>query len=185
MKRVVLAFVSLSVLFLSARPAHAQEQGKVGLVVGVPTDIGVLWHITENIAVRPEINFSFGSSESELLGMATESSGSSYGLEGSLLYYLAGTDSVRTYVSPRIGFDWASSEDNDSDDDISSDGFEISASYGAQYTPVPRFSIFGEIGLEYARSTQSVQLLGEELESTSSSWGPRTQVGIILYLGGL
>lgn len=183
MKRIVLSCVALGALCASSVPASAQERGNVGLVIAMPTDIGVIWHVNENIAVRPEINFSFGSGEIEAPGGVTsETSGRGYSLETSVLFYLGAIDGVRTYVSPRIGFDWTSSDDNDSDDDISGNAMEVSLSYGAEYAPVPRFSIFGEIGLEYGRATAELDSVAS-VESRASMWGPRTQVGVILYLG--
>lgn len=182
MKRFVVSSALLSALFLSTAPAHAQEQGQIGFVMSLPADVGLLWHVSDNIAVRPEINFSFGSSEGEIAGLATETSRRGFSFETSVLFYLDAVDNVRTYVSPRVGFDWSTADDSDSVLDVSGDGIEVSVSYGAQYTPVRRFSVFGEIGLEYARSTATVDLgPGGEVETRSSGWGPRTQVGVILY----
>jgi hypothetical protein len=183
-KRFLLPSLFLSVLCLSSVPAHAQEAGKVGLVMSMPTDVGVIWHVNDNIAIRPEINFHFGSSESEADGTTlSDDSHSGFGLEVSGLFYMAGTDSVRTYVTPRIGFDWESADDDDGPGDVSANGMEVSLSYGVQYSPVSRFSIFGELGLEYGRGTSTIEVLGTEVESKSSVWGPRTEVGVILYLG--
>ena len=73
---------------------------------------------------------------------------------------------------------------NDSPDDASSDGVELSLSYGAEYSPVPRFSVFGEIGLEYARSTLTFGSEPGVTKTTGSGWAPRTMVGVTFYLGG-
>ena len=182
MKRFVLSSALLSALSLSTVPAHAQEQGQIGLVMALPTDVGLIWHISDNIAVRPEINFSFGSSEGDVAGVDTETSRRGFSVETSVLFYLDAIENVRTYVSPRVGFDWSSADDNDSVLDASGDAIEVSVSYGAQYTPVRRFSVFGELGLEYARSTATVDVgPAGEIEARSSGWGPRSQVGVILY----
>ena len=181
MKRFVISSALLSALSLSTAPAYAQEQGQVGLVMALPTDLGVIWHVSDNIAVRPEINFSFGSSEGEIDGFDADTSRRGFSFETSVLFYLDAADSVRTYFSPRVGFDWTTTDDDDSVLDASGDGIEVSVSYGAQYTPVRRFSVFGEIGLEYARSSLTVDVGAGEVETRSSGWGPRSQVGVILY----
>lgn len=182
-KRLVVSSVFLSALSFLAVPAHAQEQGDVGLVIALPTDIGAIWHVSDRVAVRPEINFSFGKSETELASVGEiETTGRGFSFETSVLFYLDDIDSVRTYVAPRIGFDWSSSEDNDSADDGSGNAFEASVSYGAQYSPVSRFSVFGEIGLEYGRAKSEVSVgEGPQIETRVTNWGPRTQVGVILY----
>ena len=182
MNRFVIASALFSALSLSTVPAHAQEQGQIGLVMSLPADVGLLWHVSDNIAVRPEIDFSFGSTEGEVAGVGAETSRRGFGLDTSVLFYLDAVESVRTYVSPRVAFSWSTFDDNDSAVDASGDAIEVSVSYGAQYAPVRRFSVFGELGLEYARSTSTVDVgIDGEVESRSSSWGPRAQVGVILY----
>ena len=53
----------LLVLLMASVPAHAQEGGNLGLVVGYPANIGLLWHATERVAVRPEVSFAISSNE--------------------------------------------------------------------------------------------------------------------------
>jgi hypothetical protein len=106
---------------------------------------------------------------------------SSFGLGASVLFYGAGTENVRTYWSPRLA--WARLSFDDGNDDESNSAISVSGSFGAQYNPVPRFSVFGEIGLEYARSSSSYDAGPETFESTSSGFGTRTAVGVILYFG--
>ena len=183
MKRLLVPFLFIGAIAVSPAPAAAQQQGDIGAVIALPTDVGLIWHVSDTIAVRPEINFAFGKSETELASVGEiETSGRGFSVETSVLFYLDDIDSVRTYVSPRIGFDWTSSEDNDSADDGSGNAFEASVSYGAQYSPVSRFSVFGEIGLEYGRAKSEVSVGdGPQIETRVTNWGPRTQVGVILY----
>lgn len=182
MKRVLSSVLTLCALCAWPAAAYAQERGNVGLVIAMPTDVGVIWHVTDTVAVRPEINFSFGSSELEGLGASAESSRRAYSLETSVLFYAGDVSGVRTYVAPRVGFEWSSLDPQDNDTEISGDSVEVSLSYGAEYAPVARFSIFGELGLEYARATAGLDT-GGNIESRTSAWGPRTQVGVILYFG--
>src|SRR5262245_13190537 len=40
------------------KPAAAQEKGQVGLTMGAPAAVGIVWHVTDRVAVRPELVFS-------------------------------------------------------------------------------------------------------------------------------
>ena len=40
-----------------AKPAVGQEKGQVGLTVGYPASVGVVWHAVDRVAVRPEFTF--------------------------------------------------------------------------------------------------------------------------------
>src|SRR5262245_20730696 len=95
----LMAFVAA--LFGSSTAALAQEKGKVGLTMGFPSSIGILFHATDKIAIRPEFNFEQSSAEIEGL----VSIGSSYtwvvGTGVSALFYLQKWEDVHVYVSPR------------------------------------------------------------------------------------
>ncbi len=36
----------------------AQTPGAIGLVLGIPTSLGAVWHVTDGVAVRPELSLS-------------------------------------------------------------------------------------------------------------------------------
>ena len=81
-------------------PAFAQDSPKVGLVMGYPAAISVVWHASDQIAIRPEITFAASSSSTTALGLDLESDQFSVSPGVSALFYLAKWDAVRTYVSP-------------------------------------------------------------------------------------
>jgi hypothetical protein len=170
-------------LLLSPIAASAQERGQVGVTMGYPNAVGVIWHTSDRLAIRPEITFNFASAESsDSFGGEAESSGTSFSIGGSALWYLGpASDNVRTYVSPRVTWGKA---DTDDDNGPENSHWTASASFGAQYAPVRRFSVFGEVG--YGVSQSSVERQGFEglISATNRSWGVRTAVGVVLYIGG-
>ena len=48
---------------LGGTSADAQEKGKTGVTLGYPASIGLLWHVTDRIAIRPEFSFAFTSND--------------------------------------------------------------------------------------------------------------------------
>ncbi len=43
----------LMLLVCGVGRAYAQDDPRVGLTMGYPTSVGVLWHVTDRIAIRP------------------------------------------------------------------------------------------------------------------------------------
>jgi opacity protein-like surface antigen len=179
--RKVLGVVALTMALLPS-PAFAQEEGKIGVTMGFPTGLGVLWHVTENIAIRPELTFSWSSSDSDF----GDSDGFGIGTGLSALFYLNRSDNLATYVTPRYSFTRATTERRfepdvpviDPETETTSRSHTFSGSFGAQYFLGSRFSIFGEAGLSYMR-TSSDSDFGSD--PTSSTFGTRSQVGVVLY----
>lgn len=178
-KRLVVPSVFLILLCLSSVPAHAQERGQAGVAVWVPSGIGFIWHASDGVAVRPELAFSFGSSQTSTPAGEIDSDGGALSIGTSVLFYKGGTDTVRTYLAPRLVYTRTSFGD-----DEAIDGVAVSGSFGAQYTPARRFAVFGEAGLEYARRATTLDAGFGEFELRSSSVSTRAAVGVILYLGG-
>src|SRR5215210_8020139 len=50
--------VCLAAMLVIAKAAAAQEPGQIGLTMGYPGTIGVVWHPTSRIALEPDIAFS-------------------------------------------------------------------------------------------------------------------------------
>ena len=46
------------VLVATATQTSAQEKGTVGLTMGYPASVGLLWHATERVAIRPAVTVS-------------------------------------------------------------------------------------------------------------------------------
>jgi hypothetical protein len=127
-----IALVASFVIIAFAPPASAQDR-TVGLVVGYPTTVGVLWQASERIGIRGEGSFSWSSSKLEdsgtnapggstthtnadgttstviVTGLSFSAVQKTQGVTGSigasLLITLTTADRFRTYLAPRIA--WA------------------------------------------------------------------------------
>jgi hypothetical protein len=184
--------------------ASAQDTPTVGLSMGYPAAIGVIWHVTDTVALRPEVNVT--KSTNEFIGSSTTfSSGGgvvttttttttdnwqvSAGVSG--LVYLSKHDALRTYLSPRWAYTRQSSSPSSSNGAASStvtgtSGHVnvVSGSFGAQYAISNRFSAFGEVGLAFTRSVSSPAGNGSPLPAgsvTATNAGTRSGAGVILY----
>ena len=176
-------FVAVALAF--ANPAAAQEKGKVGMTFGAPASVGILWHATETLAIRPEFGFAWNSSESGTF--ESESQTVTTGI--SALYYIGKWENLSTYLSPRYSYNRLSSESSTTlivipDSDRVSGNHLFSGSFGAQYWFGSRFSGFGEFGLSYGWSKVEIDspfpnATGNELDSKSFS--TRTAAGFVLY----
>jgi hypothetical protein len=112
--------VAILLVAAVAAPASAQEK-KVGLVVGYPATVGVLWQATPRIAIRGEGALSWTSFEddydevvptspprtgldvvSSYIGSQTTSTSTSGSIGASVLVTLSRADKFRTYLAPRV-----------------------------------------------------------------------------------
>ena len=179
----VLLFCCIAVLPATAR---AQERGQTGVVMGYPTTFAFIWHASDTLAIRPEVSFAHTSSESEISIFSVDASIDTWTatVGGSVLWYLGRVDNVRTYFSPRIAFAHNSADSSTNDDDPrTANTFAASGSFGAQYTPVRKFSVYGEIGYGFSRGWSEVTTPISTTKITGWSWSPRGAVGVIFYFG--
>ena len=181
-KRVALAVVAG--VTLVTVPAHAQEAGQVGITLGYPASVGLIWHATDSVAVRPEVSFAFGTSETHSGVFDTEGDSTTLGVGVAALFTLRKWDEVRAYAGPRFAYGrTTSSSENilDGVTELNSTTYELAGLFGVQYTPHRRFAVFGEVGIGYTnRETET----GESVASLESrSWGTQTGAGIIFYFG--
>jgi hypothetical protein len=176
--RLGFALLSLALVIVSARPSIAQESGQVGVTMAYPASIGVIWHATDELAIRPD--FTFSNSESGSLASSTTQGG----IGVSALYYVRKWDNLRAYVSPRFGYQHASLTSGSSSSlTTSSNNYSYSGSFGAEYLLHRRFAVFAETGFGYTRSTSgsSSALPALSFQSDSHNWGTRAGVGAIFY----
>ena len=165
------AMIGAAVVVLSGSSVLAQEGGQVGLTMGYPTAVGVVWHASDRVGFKGEVNFSHSSSELDgspfLITRETHTDSFGFGVAGQ--FYISRNDDVSTYVSPRFaysritvtseGSDFVTPLDSisvpslDTRSELSS--YSFAGSFGAQYSPNRRFSVFGELGLNFARSRPS------------------------------
>jgi hypothetical protein len=190
-------FVALCSVLVAALPAAAgaQEQHKVGVTMGYPASFGALWHVSDKVALRPEL--SFGGSSTDTTGSSIDISGNgwSVGTGVSALFYLGKKDRLRTYVSPRFTYGHSSSHSSlssvipvtpvtttpvtTSDLTSTSKSTGFSGSFGAQFAVGDRFTVFGEVGLGYAHSWMKSSQT--PTSGSGNSWGTRTGVGVVFY----
>ena len=165
----------------AAATASAQDAGHVGLTTGYPASIGILWHLSERTAVRPEISFTLNSSSSESLVDAT-SDFSTFGTGVSVLFFSPLRDNLKLYVAPRFGYSrtTGSTEFSESATDI----YSISGSFGGHYSLGSRFALFGEAGLQYSHQSGSLTSsppITIQTKSHADIVGTRTAVGVVIY----
>lgn len=179
-------FVCAAVLGWLALPAvaSAQERGQVGATMGFPPSLGLMWHVSDRLAIRPEIGFSRSTTELEsslFIDPDTESSAQSVSTGVSAIWYVrAAENNVRPYLSPRLTYIKNTSENPDGDGPETT-GWSMSGSFGVQYTPVRAFAVFGELGLNRS-SSESAFSAGVITGTTKgTSWGTRSVVGVIFY----
>jgi hypothetical protein len=167
----------LSVLTVAfAQDAAAQEK-KVGLVVGYPADLGVLWQASERVALRADVGFtfnttdistqsglSFGSSVPTTITTTSSSANTSIGL--SALFTIRNEDNLRLYIAPRGALQLvhysveadveppsAQSSTRPGEASDVTHGYEAEFMFGGQYRLRDRVAVFGETGLSYRQSS--------------------------------
>jgi opacity protein-like surface antigen len=173
---------------LGAIPASAvaQDLRTVGVTMGYPASIGVLWHVTPRVAVRPEFSFTTTSNEfTSALATVTTSDASAVGVGVSGLFYLSDVNKLRTYVSPRFTYARTTSSTQADGVSFGSEGsgksYSAGAAFGAQYALGDRFSVFGEVGVGYAHQRGSSDTPTFQNSTVSDTWSSRTGVGVVLY----
>ena len=194
-RRAFEAFVVM-VVIAAANPAFAQSSRKVGLVMGYPTAAGMIWHLGDGIALRPDFTVSrqrIETTSTAVLGpttqtftSTTESWNTSLGL--SALFYLGQPDDLRFYVSPRFAWLWTQSTAESSTGasgltprEADSDGYLVSGALGAQYGLSDRFRVFGELGLSYSNQDDVADFSGLRSTTSLTGFGLRSGVGIVVY----
>ena len=169
------------VLMVGAARTNAQEKGQAGITMGYPASIGVLWHVSDRVAIRPEFSFTNTDSSSASI-VAADNQFWSLGTGISALFYTPVHDNLRTYVAPRFSYTRTNGDSGVTASTTTS--YSIAGMFGAQYALGRRFGVFGEIGFGYARQTGStatdVPGLGG-IESQGDTIGTRSGVGVVLY----
>lgn len=168
-------------LFVESSAARAQDTNKVGITMAYPTSIGLIWPVSNKLAVRPDFTIS-GSSAEAASGL--DASSWNIGAGVSVLVYLKDYDHVRTYFAPR--FDYARSSNRSETGASTIPSIDTTrwnaggaGSFGVQFTPGERFGVFGEVGFGFSYST----LPSATSPSTghATGWGLRSGVGVIFY----
>lgn len=176
----------LLTLVLYPEAARAQERGQAGVAMGYPATFAFVWHVSDALALRPEVSFTHSSTKNENSTFSVSSSSDTWtaAVGASALWYVRRFDSVRTYVSPRVAYSRSSATSSTNDDDPrTANTLSAAASVGAQYTPVRKFSVFGEIGYGFSRGWSEFRTPISTTKLTGWAWSPRGAVGVIFYFG--
>ena len=186
MRTAWLRVLGLALLVGTPSPALAQDSPRVGMVIGYPLSLGVLWHAGPSVAIRPEFTFSGVSSETVTPLFTSNGSGWATGIGVSALFYVHTEEHLRTYIVPRFSYAHTSSTNESTSDLVTNPRLTTSSnivggsgSFGAQYQPARRFGVFGEIGFQLEHATSKPSITGTEGKSTA--WGTRAGVGVIFY----
>jgi hypothetical protein len=170
--------LAVAVVLLSGPPLRAQEVGHIGVTLAYPAAIGVIWHATDQLAIRPD--FSFVDTSSDALGSGTTVN---FGVSG--LWYFQRWDNLRAYITPRFGYSRFSTSVSTTvlTSAPTTNAYSGAGSFGLQYRLHERFSVFGETGLQYSHmSTTSTDVATGTSDSFSArTWSTRAGVGMIFY----
>jgi hypothetical protein len=166
--------------------AAAQDAHKVGLTMGYPSSVGILWNVSRRVAVRPEISFTWTSNEfTSALDAKSTTTATAVGGGISGLFYMTTADKLRTYISPRFTYGRLTTETTTQGFPNGTSGsgntYSAAGSFGAQYAAGDRFTIFGEVGIGYSTqdSSSEVGIFGST--NATRSWSSRTGAGVVLY----
>jgi len=177
----LLVMVALIPAIVSAQD-KAGETRKFGLTI---PNIGLIWHITDNVAFVPDITFihnwsTFGS-DSTLY----KHSGNGVAVNAALRLYIQDWKGIRFYVTPKYGFSRSSSS-SESQSGSGSSGINthsVTGAWGLQYAVTDRISLFGDIGARYSRGkSESIDSVISEGRTTNNNFGTVGTWGLIVYL---
>jgi hypothetical protein len=190
---------------LLAPAASAQDDPRVGITMGYPASVGIIWQVNDRVALRPEVSAQKSSAEFTTTtsftigGTTTTTTATStsdtwqVGVGLSALFYLTTHDALRTYVSPRWSYLRTSSSNTSSSLPPPSqttgsvgNGQFVSGSFGAQYALGTRFGLFGEVGLGYTHTDNAPTPAGAAggvvtSQTTTRTLAARSGAGVILY----
>jgi hypothetical protein len=204
--RRIAALVALGTA-CGAATVSAQDSPRLGLSMGYPASIGVLWHMTDRVAVRPELSLSRNSTEftstfttfssfpsgtTTTTTTTTTAEGWQVGAGASALFYLQRRDALRTYVSPRFAYTRGTTTTTSRPppspiapvgsptSETKNSTYFASGSFGAQYALGTRFGVFGEVGLGFGRSESSGGA-PTRAGSKTRNLATRSGVGVLFY----
>ena len=185
------------VLLVSTINAQAQEAGQLGLTVGgsqsllgITPSVGMIWHVTDRFAIRPDL----------LLVAQSFEGGSRYTSTGINVYglvYVRSKGEIRVYVAPNVSYSRYTSRYSfvfnpgafgppspfgTPTTSTTSDGTVVVQNYtrthaygsalsvGAQYRFAHGFALFGEAGGGYSRTNGGGAFVGASGGSGSHTW---------------
>lgn len=187
--RTVVVIASWISLCAGVDLALAQEPDHVGITMGFPTSVGVLCPLGAHLAIRPEFSFSHATealTETALVGGALPaqsiSNDANHVTAGvSVLVYVRRWDALRAYVTPRFSYSRSTGTTSSTLPlgllDVTTHEYSVGGSFGAQYSPVRHFGVFGEIGLLYTSSRDAAIGITDRFRTISTV----SSAGVILF----
>jgi len=196
--------MAIAAAVIGAAPAAAQDGGSVGITMGYPASVGVIWHVTDRVALRPEVSWTKVSSTStasitSVIGIGSgavtttttsqsTNDQSTVGVGASGLIAVRQWDALRAYLSPRFLYTRGSTTSSSVNSftgsstpiDFTIDAYFVSGSVGVQYALSDRFGIYGEVGLGYNHQTSSSATAGSGT-GTTTTVATRSGAGVIFY----
>ena len=187
--RLLVAFV-VCVFALAVAPAAAQPTRAVGVTMGYPAGVGILWHVTDGIALRPDVVLSRGTTDTTSgggLGVTTTSAQTDWTASAGLsaLFTLRDNDRLRLYAVPRVAYVRAETSTEGGAGlagiESSTDGVLASAAIGAQYGLGDRVAVYGESGVQYLRQSFESGFGTATSKATLTQVGLRSAIGLVVY----
>jgi hypothetical protein len=192
MRRLGVPVLFFIMLLAISTPALAQDAPRVGVTMAYPASVGAWVQLSERIALRPDLSFSWSSYEtniSDALGQreyASDYLSTSFGV--SAIVTIAQWDALRAYVAPRVSYTRITQNSPtvsfapvgsppviEQHEDVT-DGFDVGATFGAYYPLHDRLRVFGEVGAMYL--SQSGER--EDGRVSQKAFANRTSVGLVL-----
>ena len=193
--------VAVLVMVMGWRTAASAQDERVGLTMGYPTAVGVLWQVSDRVAIRPEFSWAQQSLDNENGFAQTAVDSTVVSVAISALVRLRQWGPVRSYVAPRFEATRTTVETTVDLQSVFPPGFpsplptsqttkvtgtayEGGGSIGVQASPAPHFGVFGEVGVMYARNKTSDASSTTPLSSPTTrahTVGLRSAVGVILF----
>jgi hypothetical protein len=177
-----MCLTAVATMFFGAATASAQERGHSGITMGFPMSVGFITHVSDRVALRPELHVSFSTSTTDSPFETSESRNSIVGAGFSALIYIGDPDKLRLYVSPRyIYLHQKLTIDSPfgTSTGTSLNSHTLVGSFGAQYSLHERFTVFGEVGVGAAFDRREAGLTPVRGKSTAVNL--RSGVGVALY----
>ena len=169
----------------------AAQSGQLGLSIGYPAALGVLWQPTALVGVRPEFTFDlFNADSTSVSRLGTSRFSTDTRLVGvglSALFRVYREENLSVYVSPRyvhrrgtttVVQDVPANVFVAGSDDREIEGHSITGSLGARYGLGARFGVFGELGVDHSREDTT----DPATESRITRTGIRSGVGVVVSL---
>lgn len=166
--------IALLLLFATPVSAFAQDSPQAGLTMASNSSIGFIFHVSDSVAIRPEIAISVAKS-TVTTNVENENTQSQLAPGASVLFYTGKWDALRTYISPRYVYRRAHNESSSQDNSSESTAtlHTVTGTFGAEYALHRRFAIFGEAGVSYSH--------GIAPSSTVDTWAQTAFVGATFY----